>query len=462
MRLLPGFVMVLVLTMASGAGAATFNVDSQADSPDATLGDGVCASKAGGCTLRAAVEEANASSVGCTINVPAGTYTLTSPDEGANFGQTGVLLLGGETTVAGEGLRTTVINGDGKNRLFEVGNKANVTISGLTLREAQVKGGDGAAILNRGNLSVSNVLFLENRAIGDPLVAKSGRGAALFNTNGGTASLNSVVALKNSSDGKGGAFFNDEASTLKIMNGEILGNQSLADAGGGISNSGTLEITISTIRGNQAVEAAGGLDNIEGRAKLLDVEITENTAGSAGGGFRSSGDFSGHNLTVSANKASSAGGLQARSPGTVSLNNVTVGDNQGGGIAAEAGAKLEIVNTLVAQNQIDGKPVDCSGELHSGGFNLIENTAGCKILGNTTGNRIAVAADLGKLALNDGQNRTQALGPRSAAIDAGNPATPGGPAGSCLVADQRGVRRPQAGAGSIPRCDIGAFEKKAS
>ena len=219
MRLLPGFVMVLVLMMASGAGAATFNVDSQADSPDATLGDGVCASKAGGCTLRAAVEEANASSVACTINVPAGTYTLTSPDEGANFGQTGVLLLGGDTTVSGEALRTTVVNGDGKNRIFEVGNKANVTISGLTLREAQVKGGDGAAILNRGNLSVSNVLFLENRAIGDPLVAKSGRGAALFNTNGGTASLNSVVALKNTSDGKGGAFFNDEASTSFIISG---------------------------------------------------------------------------------------------------------------------------------------------------------------------------------------------------------------------------------------------------
>ena len=462
MRLLPGFVIVLVLNMASFSAAATFNVDSQADSPDATLGDGVCASKAGGCTLRAAVEEANASSVACTINLPAGTYTLVSPDEGANFGQTGVLLLGGETTVSGAGLRTTVINGDGKNRIFEVGNKATVTISGLTLREAQVKGGDGAAVLNRGNLSISNVLFLQNRAVGDPLVAKSGRGAALFNTNGGTASLNSVVALKNTSDGKGGAFFNDESSTLKIMNGEILGNQSLADAGGGISNSGTLEVTISTIRGNQAVEAAGGLDNIEANAKLLDVEITENTAGSAGGGVRSSGQFIGHNLTVSANTATSAGGIQARAPGKVSLNNVTVGDNQGGGVGTEEGATLAITNTLIAQNKLDGKPADCAGGLMSGGFNLIENTDGCRILGNTTGNRIAVAADLGKLALNDGQNRTQALGEKSAAIDAGSPATPGGPEGSCLIADQRGVRRPQAGRGSVPRCDIGAFEKKGS
>lgn len=462
MRFLPGSVLTLVLAMASVAGAATFNVDSKADSPDATLGDGVCASKAGGCTLRAAVEEANASSVACTINLPAGTYTLESADEGANFGQSGVLLLGAVTTVSGAGLQTTVVNGDGKHRIFEVGNKATVSISGLTLREALAQGGDGAAILNRGNLTVSNVLFVQNRAIGDPLIPKSGRGAALFNTNGGTASLNSVVALKNLSDGKGGAFFNDEASTMKIMNGEILGNQSLADSGGGISNSGILEVTISTIRGNQAMQAAGGLDNIESRAKLLDVEITENTAGAAGGGLRSSGELSGHNLTVSANKAASAGGILARAPGKVSLNNVTVGDNQGGGIAAEKGATLQIANTLVARNQTESKPTDCSGSLQSGGFNLIENPVGCKILGNTTGNLSAVSAALGKLALNDGPNRTQALGAGSAAIDAGNPAKPGGPDGSCLVADQRGVRRPQAGRGDVPRCDIGAFEKKGS
>ncbi|WP_423459338.1 IPTL-CTERM sorting domain-containing protein [Ottowia sp. VDI28] len=40
--------------------AATFTVDSTADAPDATLGDGLCHVIGGGCTLRAAIEEANA------------------------------------------------------------------------------------------------------------------------------------------------------------------------------------------------------------------------------------------------------------------------------------------------------------------------------------------------------------------------------------------------------------------
>src|SRR5688572_8069199 len=40
--------------------AAVFEVDSQVDAVDALIGDGVCATAAGGCTLRAAIQEANA------------------------------------------------------------------------------------------------------------------------------------------------------------------------------------------------------------------------------------------------------------------------------------------------------------------------------------------------------------------------------------------------------------------
>src|SRR3712207_8693629 len=36
-------------------------VDTTVDAPDATIGDGVCATAAGECSLRAAVQEANAS-----------------------------------------------------------------------------------------------------------------------------------------------------------------------------------------------------------------------------------------------------------------------------------------------------------------------------------------------------------------------------------------------------------------
>jgi CSLREA domain-containing protein len=40
--------------------AAGFSVDSTIDAVDAVPGDGICASEAGKCTLRAAIQEANA------------------------------------------------------------------------------------------------------------------------------------------------------------------------------------------------------------------------------------------------------------------------------------------------------------------------------------------------------------------------------------------------------------------
>jgi CSLREA domain-containing protein len=56
---------------------ATFQVNSQIDAHDANPGDGVCAAANGSCTLRAALEEANASLGKHQVNVPAGTYLLT-------------------------------------------------------------------------------------------------------------------------------------------------------------------------------------------------------------------------------------------------------------------------------------------------------------------------------------------------------------------------------------------------
>src|SRR5262249_3793692 len=62
-------------------------------------------------------------------------------------------------------------------------------------------------------------------------------------------------------------------------------------------------------------------------------------------------------------------------------------------------------------------------------------------------------ANLGPLQDNGGPTFTHALLPGSAALDAANPAAPGGGDPSCEQTDQRNVTRPQG-----PRCDIGAFE----
>ena len=70
----------LLLWPAMPADAANFTVDRQDDLPDATPG-GACDVNSGGggqCSLRAAIQAANASGAGPhTITLPEGTYTLT-------------------------------------------------------------------------------------------------------------------------------------------------------------------------------------------------------------------------------------------------------------------------------------------------------------------------------------------------------------------------------------------------
>ena len=58
------------------AADVTFEVNSTVDAADANPGDGVCASAAGACTLRAAIEETNNLRGADSVVVPAGDYLL--------------------------------------------------------------------------------------------------------------------------------------------------------------------------------------------------------------------------------------------------------------------------------------------------------------------------------------------------------------------------------------------------
>src|SRR5690242_12861066 len=78
----PSIVVVLLLVagfaLAFGpvAQAATFVVSTTSDSVDVLPGDGVCADATGACSLRAAVQEANALAGFDRIELPAGTFGL--------------------------------------------------------------------------------------------------------------------------------------------------------------------------------------------------------------------------------------------------------------------------------------------------------------------------------------------------------------------------------------------------
>jgi hypothetical protein len=127
-------------------------------------------------------------------------------------------------------------------------------------------------------------------------------------------------------------------------------------------------------------------------------------------------------------------------------------------------------NSILA-NGVDASPgggfPDCVGSISSGGYDLIESTAGCSVTGSTATNITGADPRLGALADNGGPTQTESLGtgffvifngashyvPPSVAIDAGDPTS------SCPVSSGNGVARPRDGnADGVARCDIGAFE----
>jgi CSLREA domain-containing protein len=153
-RPMPGssfFVCALAAGLSLGAwavaDAATFTVDTTKDAVDAAPGDGLCATAAGACSLRAAVQEANALAGPDTINLPAGTYVLTLPGPPEDAGASGDLDVHETLTIAGAGAATTIIDGNASSRVVEAsqpfqGNPPTVTLSGVTVRNGKLQDGD--------------------------------------------------------------------------------------------------------------------------------------------------------------------------------------------------------------------------------------------------------------------------------------------------------------------------------
>jgi CSLREA domain-containing protein len=98
-------------TSGAQTSSVTFQVNSAADATDARPGDGICATVGRRCTLRAAIQEANALPAHQTIKLPAGTYKLGIPPLNENDIRTGDLNITGALTIAGAGAATTIVDG---------------------------------------------------------------------------------------------------------------------------------------------------------------------------------------------------------------------------------------------------------------------------------------------------------------------------------------------------------------
>lgn len=445
----PSILMGVMLWVATaGVWAAVFTVDRSDDTAAATGCDDTAPND---CSLRGAIIKANTTPGADTINLPAGTYTLTIAGAGEDSAATGDLDITSDLTIEGAGATTTVINGVAGDRVFHIdpnGGTSKVSINKVTVQNGST------VLISFVSAEGGGILIGSTATAGDPVIPS------------GMLTLTDCIVQGNSSASSGGGIAN-KAGTLILIRSRVS-NNAAAD-GGGIRNrrTGTTTVTDSVINNNSASGRGGGIFNLDGRLTVLNSTISGNTGQGGGGGIFAIGSLTMTNSTVSGNTGSviSGGGLglynSSGGCGPHTLNNNTITNNQGSGIALSSGGlgecPVSLSNTIVAGNA----GPDCSGTFSSQGYNLVQNIFSgvpnsppvCSLVGNTTGNIIGQDPKLGGLTVNGGTTPTHALLNGSPAIDAGNSATPGSGGNACAVSDQRGFIRPQGTA-----CDIGAFE----
>lgn len=380
--------------------AANFSVTpgQTEDLTDTSPGDGVCQTAFFTCSLRAAVQEANAFAGSDTITVPAGLYRLTLTGTAEDAAATGDLDLTESVTLSGAGPRQTVIDGNGSDRVFDV-RAGSVTLQGVRIQ--------GGAV-------------------------------ALPETTGGGIRV--------------------DGGSLDLVSSEVIDN--LANAGGGIwADSDTVvDITDCTIAANHAADlgganALGGGLVARGETDIVGTAFVENRADLTFAGVWGDSSVS---LTI---ENSTFNGNLGHAIGTdnteVDIRNSTIVDNTGRGLdffSFDGSHPLTVRNSILAGNGTDCNfrgvmpiALDFTGE-----HNL--DSDGTCPLDALQGDLPMTDPELGLLLPNGGTSPSRVPLIGSPVVDAGDDP-------SCEVTDQRGAPRPLDGDGdATATCDIGAVE----
>jgi Calx-beta domain-containing protein len=326
---------------------ATFGVNTTSDHAP----DGAC-NASPDCTFREAVIAANASAGPDTINLPAGTYTLTiignTNNAGAGEGFTGNPAIGDvdfrdspdpnqnpgngdATTVSGAGSGTTfIVQSTANDRVLEPNPNGDLnfdwTISGVTIAGGRdtggvnTGGGGGALSGSKDNLTtITNCVWANNRATGS-----GGSGGGGLSNQGGTVVVTNTVfggavtvaacpsqtatnCGNNTVASGGGIAFSPgdpfgrtpSAGTLTIQTTSSFlnntGGSAIAGGGAGADlythNLGTGSVSISntTFTSNLATNFGGGVFVESIATTISATSFTNNSAGVRGGGIQVAG-----------------------------------------------------------------------------------------------------------------------------------------------------------------------------
>ncbi len=304
---------------------AVFNVNSTAD---------LLSPPAGTVTLRSAIEQANATPGGNTINLTApGTYKITLPGANEDNNATGdfdILASGGNLNIVNTSGGSVTVDGNGIDRVFDINPTLADTPFTVTMQGFSITGGIASDPMNPDGGTSSGGGIRDNGRASLTL-----NGMAIFN--------NSATA-----DGGGVVFENTvNVPWTLTVNSSVISNNHAGDAGGGIDEDGQGKIFINSgtvITGNTSVNQGAGIW-LDGVGQNTVFAVTVNAGGTnyttaptvtfsapPAGGTTATGTADITNGMVTA--------VNITNPGSGYLTPPTITFTGGGGSGADASATL--------------------------------------------------------------------------------------------------------------------------
>lgn len=289
---------VAVALLATGALSASEPVTLEVDT-----GDPQCVAEAAvpRCSLRAALDAANAAGGGVIRLARGSVHTLTAVSAVNGLeGGSGLPSVTAEVTIEGNGaiVERSPAPGTPPFRVFHIAHQGRLTLRDLTVRYGATEGyTDGGGLWNTGTLVLERVTVTGNTAgddgggirndgvlkmagsfvLGNRAAGEGGTGGGLYNlpvAGAGEATLLDTVLRDNHAGDRGGAIWNSGAVRLE---GSTLEANTARIGGGAIRNTGSVSLARCRIVGNRSEGRAGGVSAL-GPVEASDTTVAGNTA----------------------------------------------------------------------------------------------------------------------------------------------------------------------------------------